>query len=187
MTFYGFAELSDNWVAKSMLNSLLRLPSVDIKVTQISIGAVCPTPHFDPTLDGLHRHVLFEGVAAFIFYHSIRLLIKSLPFATSSSESSISSIWTVRRFMSSSSCSGRMTEFTGKISSPSPKSSSSSHSTSQFTPVSGMSKSPSKWASTSFTVKRTRFLDVFTRPFNFPWKFLCKSDSRKNAVKTRPI
>ena len=54
-----------------MLNSLLCLPSVDIKVTQISIGAVCPTPHFDPTLDGLHRHVLFEGGSAFIFYHGL--------------------------------------------------------------------------------------------------------------------
>ena len=51
-----------------MLNSLLCLPSVDIKVTHISISAICPAPHFDATFYGLHGHVLLEGSAAFIFY-----------------------------------------------------------------------------------------------------------------------
>ena len=71
MTFYGFAQLSDNLVTKSMLNSLLCLPSVDIKVTQISIGAICPTTHVYSTLDELHRHVLFEEGVGFIFYYSL--------------------------------------------------------------------------------------------------------------------
>lgn len=67
VTFYGFAQLSDNWITKSVLNSLLRLPSVDIKVRQISIGAVCPTPHFDPTLDGIIGMYCFRDVRPLYF------------------------------------------------------------------------------------------------------------------------
>jgi len=55
---YVPTQLGDNRMYQTMLDTLQRLASVNDKFTLVAICAVCPTPHFDTPLDGLHRSVL---------------------------------------------------------------------------------------------------------------------------------
>lgn len=61
---YWCTQLGDNWVAQAMLDTLLRLSSVDVEVTQVAIGAVCPTPHLYAPLDWFHGQVLLASSTA---------------------------------------------------------------------------------------------------------------------------
>lgn len=56
-----------------MLNTLLRLSSIDVKIVElhVAIGAVCPTLNLYAPLDWFHGHVLLEGGSSFIFYYCL--------------------------------------------------------------------------------------------------------------------
>ena len=45
------------------------LQGVNVKFTQVTIGAVSSTPHLDHPLYGLHRHVLLQGSPSLVLYH----------------------------------------------------------------------------------------------------------------------
>ena len=54
-----------------MLHSLWGFTCVNVKFTQVTIGAVSSAPHLDPPLYGLHRHVLLQGGPSLVFYHRL--------------------------------------------------------------------------------------------------------------------
>ena len=58
-----------------MLHSLWGFTCVNVKFTQVTIGAVSSAPYLDPPLYWLHRHVLLRGSPSLVFY---RRLINSL-------------------------------------------------------------------------------------------------------------
>ena len=54
-----------------MLHSLWGFTCVNVKFTQVTIGAVGSVPHLDRPLYGLHRHVLLQGSPSLVFYHRL--------------------------------------------------------------------------------------------------------------------
>lgn len=50
---------------------LVVITCVNVKFTQVIIGAVSSTPHLDPPLYGLHRHVLLQGGLSLVLYHCL--------------------------------------------------------------------------------------------------------------------
>lgn len=54
-----------------MLHSLWGSTCVNVKFTQVTIGAVSSAPHLDPPLYGLHRHVLLQGSPSLVLYHCL--------------------------------------------------------------------------------------------------------------------